>query len=130
MMTDSLYTYDDIWPVVIRQHISDSVISGVPYVTMSDEKTLIEIISCQLSINVRYGIISNSKQYDKIALMSQDIRKVIISDVIHLPARKWGIKENRDNFVISMILRAYFERSDTFNWTREKVISYFKGLQV
>lgn len=127
-MTEStLRDYDDIWPVVIRQTVTDNIVFGTPFVMMTDETTLLNRLRSQISIGQKYGVISDSKTQMVMAFLTQDRRRAIISEVIHCPARKWNSKQHHDDFMISMMLRAYFQREDTFNWSKEKVIQWFKG---
>lgn len=124
---DNLYLYDDVFSIIIKQHLLDIADNNIPYVILVDEKTLVNMIINKLHQNETYGIISNSKIYKTVPLMSKDKKKVIISQIIYCPLREWKDEESRDYFMLSMILRAYFQRNDTFNWSDEEVIKYFTG---
>lgn len=130
MSSSILRSYDDVWPITIRQTESKHIIMGTPFIIASDEKTLVNQLKSQLKVSEKYAVISASKTFQTVAILAQNRASVILSEVIHLPSRRWkkAGKDERDFFVLSMILRAYFEREDTFNWSREKVIEWFKGI--
>lgn len=125
--SSTLLSYNDIWPIVIRQTVSNQIMFGVPNVMQTDEKTIISQLRQHISNDNKYGTIGKGKIQFSFTLMMPDRKHALISDVIFCPSRKWSSKEEHDNFMLSMILRGYFERPDCFGWERSKVLSWFRG---
>lgn len=125
--SSTLLSYNDIWPIVIRQTVSNQIMFGVPSVMQTDEKTIVNQLRQHISKESKYGVIGKGESQFSFTLMMPDRKHALISDVIFCSSRRWSSKDEYDSFMLSMILRGYFERPDCFGWEHSKVLSWFRG---